>query len=505
MANAILGFLFVGLLSHTLVVGTAGALFEAIAIFTICSNATELGADTGLLRLMTIYRRRHPSDLRRLTLVAFVPAFVCSSIAAFLVILYAPQLTHVFVHKAPHADTPTDLRILAAFLAAQTTETVLATGIRSWSIKPFISIIYFFVPLSRIVLLGIVYAIGLTPRLAAVAWAAPIGVAFVMVVVMTEVYLRRESHRRPPPAHGQAHDPPSSYRSIARKFWTFSLPRSLGGLFQILIVWFGILLVGAYTSAHDAAAYTVASRYLIVGTFPVLAVGFAIAPQIVRLMDGRDRAEARNLYSVSTWWVMAASWPILLSLAIFAPFFTALFGHKYQIADTALVILSLSTLANTGTGCNGMVLLMAGRSGVNLAMAGIGLAINVGLGVLLIPHLGLTGAAIGWTATILFSAAFASTLLWKLYRISPFGPGYPRIAAAAILCYAVPGLVLRLAFGARPLTFAAFAVVSSVLYAGALWFWRRDFHLDAFSSLVVRIRPGAQSAAAVVREADPVA
>ena len=197
MANAILGFLFVGLLSHTLVVGTAAALFEAIAIFTICSNATELGADTGLLRLMTIYRRRQPSDLRRLTLVAFVPAFVCSSIAALLVILYAPQLTHVFVHKAPHADTPTDLRILAAFLAAQTTETVLATGIRSWSIKPFISIIYFFVPLSRIVLLGIVYAIGLTPRLAAVAWAAPIGVAFVMALVMTEVYLRRESHRRP--------------------------------------------------------------------------------------------------------------------------------------------------------------------------------------------------------------------------------------------------------------------------------------------------------------------
>ncbi len=233
MSNALLGFLFVGLLSHILVVGTAGALFEAIAIFTICSNATELGADTGLLRMMTIYRRRQPTDLRRVTLIAFLPAFLCSSLVGLLVFLYAPQLAHVFVHKAPHADTATDLRILAAFLAAQTTTTVLSTGIRSWSVKPFITIIYFFVPFTRILLLGIVYATGITPRLAALAWGAPIGVAFVMAVVMTEVYLRREARRGPQAADDHVHEAPSSYRAIARSFWAFSLPRSLGGLFQI--------------------------------------------------------------------------------------------------------------------------------------------------------------------------------------------------------------------------------------------------------------------------------
>src|ERR1700733_10212775 len=69
-SNALLGFLFVGLLSHVLPVQTAGAVFEAIAVFTICTAATQLGADAGLLRLAAIYRLRRPNDLRRLTVIA---------------------------------------------------------------------------------------------------------------------------------------------------------------------------------------------------------------------------------------------------------------------------------------------------------------------------------------------------------------------------------------------------------------------------------------------------
>jgi O-antigen/teichoic acid export membrane protein len=485
-ANALLGFLFVGLLSHVLPVETAGALFEAIAVFTICAAATQLGADAGMLRLAALYRRRRPNDLRRLTVIAFVPSFVGSAVAGLLVFFFAPQLTHIFVHHAPHADTPTDLRILAAFLAASTTTTVLTTGMRAWSFTPFVAINSFFVPLARIVLLGVVYAIGITPRLAAVAWATPLGAGFVAAIVLTEFYLRKEGRHTALSESLESSGAPASYRAIARSFWAFSLPRSIGGIFQILIIWLDVLLVGAFKSAKDAAAYTVASRYLIVGTFALLAVGFAMAPAIVRLMDSGDRARARNLYQVSTYWVLAASWPVLVTLLIFAPFFMSLFGHRYQMADSALMILAAATLANTGTGCNGVVLLMSGRSWVNLWIAGLGLGINVGVDVVLIPRLGLVGAAIGWTATIFVTAVVASGLLWKLYRISPFGSGYIPMAAATLACFGVPGLIARLAFGTRPLTFVAYAVVSSALYAGALYHWRRTFHLHAFTSMILR-------------------
>jgi O-antigen/teichoic acid export membrane protein len=178
--------------------------------------------------------------------------------------------------------------------------------------------------------------------------------------------------------------------------------------------------------------------------------------------------------------------------------FQSLFGHGYVVAATALTIIALSMLANTGTGPNGALLQMAGRSGVILGIWAIGLAINIGLNVWLIPRMGLVGAAIAWTASIIFITIVTSTILWRSFGFQPFGHGYWIAAGAALGCYGALGLAARLAFGTGVVTFLVYALVSSALYAVLLFRWRSTLNLDAFESLYGGFFRGARKLQATI-------
>ncbi|MGH9170243.1 MAG: polysaccharide biosynthesis C-terminal domain-containing protein [Acidimicrobiales bacterium] len=478
-ASAIVQFAFLTLITHTIDQKEAGALFEAMAVFTICSNAAELGADSGLLRLLPIYRRRRAQDVRRLALVALVPALVVSCLAALAVFLFADQLTNVFVHHAPRASSADDLRILALFLPASTVSTVVCAGLLSWSAKQSVALNSFFTPFTRPVLFAGFMIVGVTPELAALAWALPLGATCVASAVLLARKVRRSPASRESTGYW-VQMWPASFGRIAKEFWLFSLPRTFGAIFQILVTYFDVLLVGAYMATKYAAAYSVASRYVLLSTFALQAVGNAVPTQLSRLMDARSYGRVRQVYASTTWWTIAFSWPPLLVLAVFGPLFLSVFGPGYGVASTALAVLALSMLANIGTGPNGVLLLMAGRSRLNLTLQAVGLVTNIVLNLLLIPRIGLLGAAIAWAVTILLTSGLASAMLWRQIGIEPFGKGYAVVAGAALGCFGVLGALTRATLGVGLLPFAGFAVVSCSLYGVILWKSRGVLNLDAF-------------------------
>jgi O-antigen/teichoic acid export membrane protein len=466
---------FLKLLTHSLDQSDVGALLEAVAIFTICNNTAELGADTGLLRFSPIFYKRRPQDIRRLHVVALAPALVASTLAAVLLFIFSPQLVHVFVHHTVHKGAATSLRILACFLPAVTLTTVICAGLRAWTTRAVVIINSFLVAIARPVIFAAFLVLGVTLKLATIAYAIPTAAAFVAAAIVLAAKFRGTVIDRDAPV--------APYGEIASQFWRFSLPRTFGAILQILLLSFDVLLVGAFLSARDAAAYSVASRYALYATFALQAIVASVVPQLSRLMDALDYSSVRIVYKSSTWWTIIASWPALLVLAVFAPFLLSLFGHGYVIASSALTVLSLAMLVSTGTGPSGPLLQMAGRSGVVLAIQGISLVLNLGLDIWLIPRIGLVGAALGWLASILISQLAISGVIWRNFGVQPFGSGYWITGGAALGCYGVLGLATRLAFGATAVAFVSYAIVSSVLYAVVLFRWRKTLQFDAFESL----------------------
>jgi len=469
IASSLLGFGFVVFLGRTLSVRQAGGLFEAIAIFTMCSYVTVLGADWGLLKFMPTFSAYR--DRRFLSTVAICPAFLaCAAIAAGI-FLDAGPFAKLVIHHGNAIVAAQELRILAPFLPLATVMTITLAGVRAWSIKQSVFVQSLLVPIGQPLLVAAFIAAGITPLLGAIAFAAPLAIGAIAGVTLLFSHLGKPIRGGGPLADSIETKIPG--QRIFVEFWKFSGPRSITGLFQILLTSLDVVLLGILGSTKQVAAYTVASRYVLVGIFALSSMGVAIAPQLSRLWaTGRTRA-VQTIYRESTWWIMGISWPVLIMMALFAPLLMSLVGPDYTTGIAALEIIALAMLANTGTGNNGVAILMTGKSVVNLLIYAMALVLNVALNVVLIPKFGSKGAAVAWSVSILFTAVAASFMLFRIAKIHPFGSGYRAVAVSAIFSYGVLGLAVRLALGATWTSGAIVAVLGSAFYLTLLAVFQR--------------------------------
>jgi O-antigen/teichoic acid export membrane protein len=228
-----------------------------------------------------------------------------------------------------------------------------------------------------------------------------------------------------------------------------------------------------------------------VGTLALQAFGLALAPQVSALLTRGNREDANTLFQTSTWWLMALSWPIYMTLAVFAPLLLRLsFGPGYVEGQTALVLQCIGYLAVVGTGNNKIVLLMAGGSGWNLATIAGSLVLNVILNLALIPTYGMEGASVAFSVSITLDSLVTTFVVWRILRVNPFGSGYPLVAVAAVLCYGVLGLVVRVTLGLTVPAFALFAVLATAAYGAILWRYRARLRLPTIlSAFRARVRP----------------
>ena len=490
ISHGVLGFLLVVVVTRGLRAGGAGVFFEAIALFTILSNTTELGVDTGLVRTIPRYLALdRTQDIRRVLGVALWPVVAVGMALGVGMFVFAPQLSRIFVRNAAHRDEAVlYMRLLAPFLPLQSLTTVTLAGTRGFgTMVPLFVVENFGKPALRPVLVLLSIALGLGGVAIALAWALPVALGFPFALLTLFLFLRR--------AEG-----PDRFllgtvrcaRDLASEFWRFTAPRGLAGVFQVTILWFDVLLVGGLRSTREAGIYAAASRLLLVGTFAGAALRLAIAPQLSSMLTRRDQGGARGLYQVSTWWLMSLAWPFYITVAVFSPFLMRMFGPEFVEGQTALFILCCSALIGSATGSVDTVLLMGGKSSWNFINTMVALGLNLLLNLLLIPRFGMTGAAIAWGVSLVVNNVAPLIEVWALLLLTPLGRGFPVVARGAMICYGALGFVVRHIFGMSLLSFTLFGLVATALYLELL---SRYSHVLEVSVLrqAIRLRAGRAS------------
>jgi O-antigen/teichoic acid export membrane protein len=283
---------------------------------------------------------------------------------------------------------------------------------------------------------------------------------------------------------------------LAAEFWKFTAPRGAQGTFQVVILWLDILLVGAMVSRYAAGVYAAVSKLAIVGTFALEANRLAIGPQLSALLARREHDRAARLYQNATRWLMLASWPFYLILAIFPAVVLHIFGPRYTAGAAALAVLSLAMLVNLGTGNITVVLLMGGKSSWSAINAGAALIVNVGLNLVLLPRIGILGAAIAWGASIVVDNVTAMIEVRWVLGLAPFGPGYGLAAATTVGCFGATGLAARALLGQTRPALAVAVAAGLAAFAGVLYLARAPLQLTGMSAaLRLRAVPVAPSQA----------
>lgn len=488
ITGALLNLVLVYVVTQALGAGGSGVFFESIALFSILTTVACFGADTGLVRTVSRYMALdRVSDLRRLFLVSGGPVVVLSTVFAAIVIVTAPQLVDLLLEDGGE-DAVRNLRLLAPFIPFASISWIALAAARGFgSMVPYVFLENVGKPLLRPGLAMIAVALGFGAGAIAVAWALPVAIQLPISLVVILVLLRRAERDG---VHAGDH---ASLSAIASEFWRFSLARGVASVFQVAVMWLDILLVGVFLGPREAGIYAVVSRLTLAGKLTLEAIRLAIAPELSALLARRDREGAGRLYRTAAVWTIVPSWPVYVILFVFAPFVMGWFGPEFTEGTLALRILSAAMLFNLGTGEVTTVLLMGGKSSWNLLNNVISLAINLTLNITLIPRLGIEGAAIAWTLSILFDNVAPLIQIGVIMKIRLFGATYFRAVLAPLVSYGTTAAVALLAFGSSAAGFLATAFAGTAIYGALLFRARDDFQLPL---LWAALKPGGRNKAA---------
>jgi O-antigen/teichoic acid export membrane protein len=494
----------------------AGAFFAAISLFLIVESASGLGAYVGLVNFIARLRRLgHEARIPVILRAAIIPVIAVSVSAAVALILFARPLADLLLsgHFGKAGASPSmmadALRALALALPfAALSDTLLGASRGYRVMRP--TVVVDKIGRASVQLIGVVIAISAgSLALLAPLWA----VAYIPAAVVGWYWLRRIRRQRPAgPATGKGVDAavPSLNGdgvkraavngagaqsgpavtggagigdATARGFWRFTGPRALANLAQITIQRIDIVLVAIMRGPAEAAVYTAATRFLVVGQFANTALNQSAQPRFAELFAVDDRRGANAIYRATTAWLIVLTWPLYLLAVIYGPEVLSIFGHSYRAGHLVMIILGLTMLVATACGQVDMVLITTGRSSWSLANGLAALVVNVGLDLLLIPRYGITGAAIGWAAAIIVTNLTPLAQLAASVRLHPFGRGFYIAAGLAVTSFAVVPLVVRAALGAGAAVSVGAVLAGCVVQAAGLWWFRDSLRLAALPGM----------------------
>lgn len=484
-----------GLTNALLLVVVANALGDArmgqfvlaIAVFNIAVKVAELGASTGFVRMVSAALvLGRAGQLPALVVSGLVPVAVAGSLIGGACWLAADPLGDL-VAKEGAAGVTSMLRILLPFVPLAALYSVVVQGTRGFgTMRPQTLIEKSGRAAVQLAAVAAVLAVGAGPQGLALAWVLPTVGATAPAALWFRALARRamaDPVTAPPDAE------PVERRAVGRAFWSFAAPRAMSQVFQVTVLWFDVLFIGALLGDGPAGVYAAATRFLIVGTFLSEAIMQVVAPQISGLVAGGHRRRAQQVYQAATAWQVVLVWPVFLGVVAFAPVLLGIYGAGFGGGAGALTILAATMLVTTLFGPSDTVILMSGRSRLSLVNTVVSVTLNLGGNIVLIPRIGLEGAALSWAASMLAVSLLPAVQAWRNLHLHPFGQATVASAAVAAVTVGVPCLVLRVAFGPTLGAFAAAVVVGGTAFAGVAWLRREQLGL---AELGRALRPGSR-------------
>ena len=408
VVSAVTGVGLVAVLTQGLSKDVAGTIFASTALFLIATAVVQLGAEVGLVRYLPMQLATgRVQDLLPTLRTAVLPVTVLSVAVGAAAAVAAPVLAPLVAGDAYAGTVASQIRVLAVFLpVAALLNVVLAATRGCRTMRPTVAVESLGRNLLQLLAVAAVVVTGSAATAVVLAWSVPYVVALAAATWWLSRLLRGAQRSRPASVTEQPAPPVSS-------FWRFTAPRAAANIAQTLLKRSDIVLVAALRSPAEAALYTAATRFVVFGQLGVQALQQALAPQLSALFARREDRAAQEVYETATAWSIMLAWPVYLGCALLAPVLLDLFGAGYEDAAAVVVVLSLAMLMATASGSVDTVLLMSGRSWLSLANVGAALAVNITLNLLLIPGLGILGAALAWAAAIVVRNALP---LWQIQR-----------------------------------------------------------------------------------------
>ena len=248
-------------------------------------------------------------------------------------------------------------------------------------------------PLLLLAVMVVAHALGM-PMEARTAAAAAIVATWATGLVQLVLINRR--------AAAELLSAPAAYDF--RHWLSVSLPLLVIGMCEIVMQTADVLIVSRYLPAEQVGIYFAAAKTMSLVLFVHYAVGSAAANQFAALHARGDREALQPLVADAVRWTF---WPSLAGAVVLLALgwpLLSLFGPGFTNGYPVMFILVLGFLYRSAMGPSEFLLNMMGQQKTCALVLAVTAALNISLNFLLVPRLGLVGAATSTALALMFAA-----------------------------------------------------------------------------------------------------
>jgi O-antigen/teichoic acid export membrane protein len=256
---------------------------------------------------------------------------------------------------------------------------------------------------------------------------------------------------------------------IDRVMLAYALPFMGVSLLSMMTHWLDIMMLGMFTDTATVGIYHPAARTAGLIRSVLLAFSGIAAPMIAELHSGSENKEIGRIYRMVTRWIVAVVIPAVLLFTLLPGPVLGVFGGRFAEGSTVLVLLTMASFLQVCFGLSSTVLAMTGYSRLSLLNALGAFILQVALNFVLIPGMGINGAALATLLVFFVLSAIRLYQIHHLLKINPFGralwkPLCSGLLTAVLLIALRPWLLSLSEFTG----FAAAAFISAGSYTGAM-------------------------------------
>jgi O-antigen/teichoic acid export membrane protein len=165
------------------------------------------------------------------------------------------------------------------------------------------------------------------------------------------------------------------------------------------------LMISYYLDEHQVGIYSAIIKLSLAITFILASVNNYILPKISKAYSSGEIDKLVKLYQNSIKLIVFSTFPVIITMLLYPSFFLGLFGEEFKSYTNVFYVVLLMSFIFVLIGPVINILNMINQQLYVKNIIFIALILNISLNLVLIPFLGILGAAVG---------TMLSTLAWKL-------------------------------------------------------------------------------------------
>ena len=241
-----------------------------------------------------------------------------------------------------------------------------------------------------IVLMGALWLIGATTD---AVTAMVVAIITVYAITIGQGIVLERRLREKVPAGPKIYD--------VKTWLATSLPIFVVESFYLLLTYVDIIAIEHFRSPEDVAVYYAGARLLAIVSFVYFAIAGSTAHKFTEYHIAGDKKRLAEFFAETIRWTFWPSLAVCAGILVLGKPMLYLFGPNFQAAYPLMFILAVGMMARAAVGPAERLLNMLGERKQCAAVYALAFFINLALCVVLIPRIGIEGAATATSSALI--------------------------------------------------------------------------------------------------------